>query len=147
MRRALAVLLLLGVVGCDLGGSDERPEDESTLVVDPAPTEAGGGGYLEYGDTGAQPDLLPGGGAGRSATRIPIRVTEDGCRVRREDAKIAGLAWRVASARGVRSDAADGRLLFRPRIRGRATVSLVVIGRTASGMVGQQVSNQVRVRC
>ena len=60
-RRFLVALLLLGTLGCDVGEPDERPADDGTRAVDPAPTDGGGPTeYVEYGDSGAQPDLLPG---------------------------------------------------------------------------------------
>ncbi len=150
MRHAVAVLLLLGVVGCDVGEPDARPEDPSTVVVDPAPTDGGPGGAREYGDTGGQPDLLPGGGAAPDGGfRYRLRVADNGCTVRRNGRPggLDGLAWMLSSQDGTVTDPRGDRTAFRPRYRGTGVVALVLLDKTASGMVVNQVSNTVRVRC
>jgi hypothetical protein len=150
VRRALAVLLLLGVAGCDVGEPDEPPSDPSTVVVDPAPTDGGSGGSREYGDTGAQPDLLPGGGAAPDGGfRYRLRVGDDGCTVRRNGRPggLDGLAWMLSSRNGTVTEPRGDRVSFRPRLRGTGVVALVLLGRTADGTVVNQVSNTVRVRC
>jgi hypothetical protein len=149
MRRTVAVLLLLGVpgLGCDVGESGPPPDDPATRAVDPAPTE--GEEFLEFGDTGAQPDALPGGGAAPVPTsRYRLRVTADGCTVRRGGgAGLDGLAWLLNSADGTVTDPRGDRTTFHPRLRGTGVVSVVLLDKTAGGMTVHQVSNTVRVHC
>ena len=146
LRLLTAVLLLLGVVGCDVGEPDEPPSDPATRAIDPAPTDPSE--YVEYGDTGAQPDLLPGGGAALATSRFRLRVAADGCRVRRDGGRGPdGLAWMQSSRTGTVTDPRGSRTVFLPRLSGTGVVSLVLLEATAGGRIVQQVSNTVRVRC
>ncbi len=81
----------------------------------------------------------PGTGSGSAA---------DGCTVRRDGGRgLDGLAWMQNSRAGTFTDPRGSRTAFHPRFRGTGVVALVLLDKTADGMVVQQVSNTVRVRC